>query len=68
MGMGDELGLVKIGYLVDLLLIDGDFIEDVIILQNKVNISLIMKDGDVYKLLLLLLIIVVQELYICMIL
>ena len=50
MGMGDELGLVKTGYLADLLLIDGDPTEDVTILQNKANISLIMKDGDAYKL------------------
>ena len=50
MGMGDELGLVKTGYLADLLLIDGDPTEDVTILQNKANISLIMKDGHAYKL------------------
>ncbi|MFS1701251.1 amidohydrolase family protein [Aestuariibacter sp. GS-14] len=50
MGMGNELGLVKTGYLADLLLIDGDPTEDVTILQNKANISLIMKDGDAYKL------------------
>ena len=40
MGMGDELGLVKEGYLADLLLIDGDPTKDVTIMQNKQNIAL----------------------------
>ena len=39
MGMGDELGLVKEGYLADLLLVDGDPTEDIAILQDKIACS-----------------------------
>ncbi len=49
MGMGDELGLVKPGYLADLLLIDGDPTQDVRILQDKKNITMIMQAGSLYK-------------------
>ncbi|WP_277961149.1 amidohydrolase family protein [Pseudomonas sp. RIT-To-2] len=49
MGMGDELGLIKPGYLADLLMIKGDPTEDVTVLQDKNNIALIMKDGHLYK-------------------
>ena len=49
MGMGDELGLVKEGYLADLLLIDGDPTKDVTIMQNKQNIAMIMQEGRLYK-------------------
>lgn len=49
MGMGSELGLVKEGYLADLLLIDGDPLADVRILQDKARILAIMKDGNFYR-------------------
>ncbi|TPK99416.1 MULTISPECIES: amidohydrolase family protein [unclassified Mesorhizobium] len=49
MGMGDELGLIKEGYLADILLIDGDPISDVRILQDKNRILAIMKDGKFHK-------------------
>ncbi len=49
MGMGDELGEVKDGYLADLLLIDGDPTEDVSIFQDRENILMIMKDGQFHK-------------------
>lgn len=49
MGMGDELGLVREGYLADLLLIDGDPLSDVRILQDKKRIVAIMKDGKFHK-------------------
>ena len=35
MGMGDELGMIKEGYLADLLLVDGDPVADVRILQDQ---------------------------------
>lgn len=50
MGMGDELGLVREGYLADLLLVEGDPTKDVKIMQNKSNLSMIMQDGRFYKL------------------
>ncbi len=49
MGMGDELGEVKDGYLADLLLIDGDPTEDVSLFQDRDNILMIMKDGQFHK-------------------
>ncbi|BFM08487.1 amidohydrolase family protein [Halioxenophilus aromaticivorans] len=49
MGMGNELGLVKEGYLADLLLVDGDPTEDVRLLQDKTNLHMIMQEGRLYK-------------------
>jgi imidazolonepropionase-like amidohydrolase len=49
MGLGNELGLVKEGYLADLLLVDGDPIKDVAVLQNAAKLVVIMKDGALYK-------------------
>ena len=50
MGMGEELGLVREGYLADLLLVEGDPTADISILQDKQRLSMIMKDGELYKL------------------
>jgi len=50
MGMGSELGLVKEGYLADLLLVDGDPTEDITIMQDKSRLKLIMQEGECYKL------------------
>jgi imidazolonepropionase-like amidohydrolase len=49
MGMGSELGMIKEGYLADLLLVDGDPIADVRILQDKSRILAIMKDGKFHR-------------------
>ena len=49
MGMGDELGQVKEGYLADLLLVNGDPSKDVTILKDKENLRMIMKDGVIHK-------------------
>ena len=49
MQMGGELGLVKEGYLADLLLVDGDPSTDVTILQDKNRLAAIMKDGGFHK-------------------
>ncbi len=49
MGMGDELGLVREGYLADLLLVDGDPTKDVRVLQDRDRLCLIMKDGELHK-------------------
>ncbi|MFT4009655.1 MAG: amidohydrolase family protein [Nocardioidaceae bacterium] len=50
MGMGDELGLVREGFLADLLLVEGDPTADIALMQNPDNFALIMKDGAAYKL------------------
>jgi imidazolonepropionase-like amidohydrolase len=49
MGMGDRLGQVRPGYLADLLLVDGDPLEDVSILQQRARFRAIMKDGAFWK-------------------
>jgi imidazolonepropionase-like amidohydrolase len=49
MGSADKLGEVKEGYLADLLLVDGDPLADLSVLQNADRLALIMKDGQVYK-------------------
>ena len=50
MDRSDELGLVKEGYLADLLLIDGDPTQDITLMQDKHRIKLIMQDGKCHKL------------------
>jgi imidazolonepropionase-like amidohydrolase len=49
MGMGDELGQVREGYLADLLLVDGDPLDDLGILQKREKLLAIMKDGVFHK-------------------
>jgi imidazolonepropionase-like amidohydrolase len=48
-GMGEELGQVKEGFLADLILVDGDPLSDVSILQDHERIICVMKDGNVEK-------------------
>jgi imidazolonepropionase-like amidohydrolase len=49
MGRADELGLVKPGYLADLLLVDGDPLTDIHRLQRRDALRVIMKDGRLHK-------------------
>jgi imidazolonepropionase-like amidohydrolase len=49
MGMADELGQVKAGYLADLLLVDGDPLTDIKRLQSQDALLVIMKDGHLHK-------------------
>ena len=49
MQMGDELGQVKEGYLADLLLVDGNPLTDVSMLQDADKLRCIMKDGQFHK-------------------
>ena len=49
MGMGDELGLVKKGYLADLIMVDGDVLEDITLFQDQDNLLMIMKNGEYHK-------------------
>ena len=48
MDMADELGLIREGYLADLLLVDGDPLKDIAIFQDKSKLRMIMKDGKVH--------------------
>jgi len=47
--MGLEVGVVREGYLADLLLVDGDPTRDVTILQDKDRLKMIMKGGALHK-------------------
>jgi imidazolonepropionase-like amidohydrolase len=49
MGMGDRLGQIKAGYLADLLLVNGNPLEDVTILQDQNRISGVMKNGVFWR-------------------
>ena len=46
---GDELGQVRVGFLADLLLVDGDPLGDVAILRDASRLKAIMKDGEFHK-------------------
>ncbi len=49
MQMEDEIGQVKEGFLADLLLVKGDVTQDVSLVQHQDNLSMIMKDGVMFK-------------------
>lgn len=49
MQMEDEIGQVKEGFLADLLLVKGDVTQDVSLVQHQDNLSMIMKDGVLFK-------------------
>jgi imidazolonepropionase-like amidohydrolase len=49
MGRPGELGVVKPGALADLLLVDGDPLADIEILQDRAALRMIMKDGALHK-------------------
>jgi imidazolonepropionase-like amidohydrolase len=47
MGLEGEVGTVEEGRLADLLIVDGNPLADVTVLQDKSRLKMIMKDGDV---------------------
>jgi imidazolonepropionase-like amidohydrolase len=49
MMQGNELGEIREGYLADLLLVDGDPLANISILQNRDKLLAIMKDGAFHK-------------------
>jgi imidazolonepropionase-like amidohydrolase len=49
MGLGNELGEIREGYIADLLLVDGDPLKNLDILVHERNLHVIMKDGLLYK-------------------
>lgn len=50
MDMGDELGLIRPGYLADLLLVDGDPLRDISVLEDTSRLAAIMKGGQFHRL------------------
>jgi imidazolonepropionase-like amidohydrolase len=49
MGHADELGVVRAGALADLLLVDGDPLADIALLQDRTKLRAIMKGGAFHK-------------------
>lgn len=45
----NELGMIKVGYLADILLVDGDPLANIAILQDQDRLLAVMKDGTFYK-------------------
>lgn len=50
MGMPDSLGLIRPGYLADLLLVEPDPLDDIGVLCDSASLSMIMRDGRLHKL------------------
>jgi imidazolonepropionase-like amidohydrolase len=49
MGLGDETGVLRAGMLADFLVVDGNPLKDVRILEDRDRLRLIVKDGVTYK-------------------
>jgi imidazolonepropionase-like amidohydrolase len=49
MGQGKQIGYIREGCLADILLIDGDPLADVTVLQDKRRILAVMKDGEFHR-------------------
>jgi imidazolonepropionase-like amidohydrolase len=49
MRMGKTLGKLREGYYADLLLVDGDPLADITVLQDKARILAVMKDGEFHR-------------------
>ncbi len=49
MGLGSELGRIAPGFLADLLLVDGDPIADIRVVQDRSRLTAIMKNGVFHK-------------------
>jgi hypothetical protein len=47
--MGLDVGVLKADWLADILILEGDPLSDVRLLQDKSRLKLIMKDGQVFK-------------------
>lgn len=47
--MEDQIGRVRAGLRADLLIVDGNPLEDLGLLQDPSKMSMIMKDGDIYR-------------------
>jgi imidazolonepropionase-like amidohydrolase len=49
MGTLEDFGTLEAGKLADLLVIDGDPLKDVRLLQDKARLSVIMKGGELWR-------------------
>ncbi|MGC1679323.1 MAG: amidohydrolase family protein [Candidatus Binataceae bacterium] len=46
LGMKDDLGTIEAGKLADLLVVNGDPVKDITVLQDRANLEVVMKDGS----------------------
>jgi len=46
-GLGDEIGTLEPGKRADLLVVDGDPLSDIAVLQDKTNVHVVMQDGTI---------------------
>ena len=44
-----DLGVIKVGVYADMLLVEGNPLEDIAVLGELDNLVIIMKDGKIYK-------------------
>ena len=44
-----ELGQLQPGWLADLIVVDGDPLDDIAVLQDRDRIHLVMKDGKIFR-------------------
>ena len=48
-GLESDLGMLEAGKLADLIVVDGNPLSDVTVLQERERIRLVMKEGEVYR-------------------
>ena len=48
-GMSDEIGTVEAGKLADVIVVDGNPLDDVTVLQDAANVVVVMRGGQVFK-------------------
>ncbi len=47
--LGNDIGTVEQGKLADLIVVDGDPLEDIKILKDRVHIHVVMKGGEIVR-------------------
>jgi len=48
-GMADQIGTIELGKLADLLLVDGNPLDNIAVLQDAANVVYVMRDGHAFK-------------------
>jgi len=47
-GIGDRTGTLELGKFADLIIVEGDPLEDIKVFQDKSRIKMVMREGTVY--------------------